>query len=111
MVEHSREDLDLVYGALANTSRRQLLELLASSAARVTDLADDFSMSLAGVSKHIGVLEDAGLVRRVISGREHTLSLRPEPLAGAASWLFGYRHFWEGRLDLLERRIRETSRK
>ncbi|HVH64133.1 MAG TPA: helix-turn-helix domain-containing protein [Candidatus Dormibacteraeota bacterium] len=110
MVEHSGVDLDLVYGALSNISRRKLLERLASSSARVTDLADDFSISLAGVSKHIGVLEDAGLVRRIIHGREHTLSLQPKPLAGAAAWLLDYRRFWEDRLDRLESQIRKTYR-
>ena len=111
MVEYAGHDLDLVYGALSNTSRRHVLERLVSSPARVTDLADDFSMSLAGVSKHIRVLEDARLVQRTINGREHTLSLEPGPLAGAAAWLLAYRRFWEVRLDLLERRMREARNK
>ncbi len=111
MVEYRGGNLNVVYGALSNTARRQLLERLARSPARVTDLAHDFSISLAGVSKHIGVLEEAGLVRRIIHGREHTLSLQPEPLAGAAAWLLGYRRFWEDRLDLLERRIWEARKK
>ena len=110
MVEYRGNDLDLVYGALSNASRRHLLERLASSPARVTDLADDFPISLAGVSKHIRVLEDAKLVQRTIHGREHTLSLEPQSLAGAAAWLLGYRRFWEDRLDLLDRRIREARR-
>jgi DNA-binding transcriptional ArsR family regulator len=111
MVEYRNGDLNIVYGALSNTSRRQLLERLASSPARVTDLAHDFSISLAGISKHIRVLEDAGLVRRIISGREHMLNLRPEPLAAATTWLLGYRRFWEDRLDLLERRLQEKPKK
>lgn len=110
MVEYRSDDLNLVYGALSNISRRELLERLASAPARVTDLADDFSMSLAGVSKHIRVLEGAGLVRRLVHGREHTLNLQAEPLAGATTWLLGYRRFWEDRLDALERRLTETSR-
>ncbi len=111
MVEYRAGDLDDVYGALSNAARRQLVERLASSPARVTDLANDFSISLAGVSKHIRVLEEAGLVRRTIQGREHTLSLQPQPLAGAAAWLLDYRRFWEDRLDLLDRRLRESRRR
>jgi DNA-binding transcriptional ArsR family regulator len=111
MVEYSDNDLNQVYGALSNASRRRLVERLATSPGRVTDLADDYSISLAGVSKHIRVLEDAGLVRRTVQGREHTLSLEPKPLAGAAAWLLGYRRFWEERLDLLDRRLRESGHK
>ena len=111
MVEYRSGELDRVYGALANASRRRLLERLAPSPARVTDLAERFEMSLAGVSKHIRVLEDAGLISREVQGREHRLSLEPGPLAGAAAWLSHYRRFWEERLELLDRRIRESHRK
>lgn len=111
MVEYRRAHLDAVYGALSNTTRRQVLERLAKSPARVTDLADAFSISLAGVSKHIGVLEEAGLIKRLIHGREHTMSLRSEPLADAAAWLLDYRRFWEERLDLLDKRIREVRQR
>ncbi|HEV2139809.1 MAG TPA: metalloregulator ArsR/SmtB family transcription factor [Candidatus Dormibacteraeota bacterium] len=111
MVEYPPRELDHVYGALSNSARRGLLERLAGSPARVTDLADSFPISLAGVSKHIRVLEEAGLVRREVRGREHLLTPNPAPLDGAATWLSDYRRFWEERLDLLDRRIRESRAK
>ena len=111
MVEYSPEDLDRVYGALSNSSRRQLVERLALAPARVTDLADSFPISLAGVSKHIRVLEEAGLVLRQVQGREHILSLEPAQLANASAWLSGYRRFWEERLDVLHKRLRESRKK
>jgi DNA-binding transcriptional ArsR family regulator len=72
-------------------------------------LASAFSVSLPAVSKHIHVLEAAGLVDRAVRGREHLISLDAEPLAGAAAWLIDYRRFWEQRLDLLERRLRKDG--
>ena len=107
MVEY-RGSLDRVYGALANVSRRELLERLAASPARVSDLADTFDITFAGVSKHIRVLEVAGLVKREVQGREHRLSLQTAPLVRAETWLSGYRQFWGHRLDLLDQRISES---
>jgi DNA-binding transcriptional ArsR family regulator len=101
-------DLDLVYGALAHRARRRLVEQLAPSPARVTELAAGFPVSLAATSKHIQVLEHAGLLHREVRGREHFLSLEPTPLADAAAWLASYRRFWEERLDLLEARLLES---
>jgi DNA-binding transcriptional ArsR family regulator len=96
--------LDGVYRALADSSRRAIVERLAQQGeARVTDLAAQFPMSLNAVSKHVKVLERAGLVRRQVRGREHWLSLEPEPLERAWSWIGLYRRFWESRLDSLER--------
>lgn len=111
VVEYLEGGLDEVYGALANRSRRELVARLAPGSARVTDLGDHFAMSLAGVSKHIQVLEDAGLIRRQINGREHLISLEPAPLREAAAWLLGYRRFWEERLDKLDRELRRARRK
>ena len=110
MVEYSDEELDRVYAALSSSARRGLIGLLASSSARVTEVADNFDMSLAGVSKHIRVLEDAGLVQRKVQGREHMLRLDPVPLADAASWLSSYQRFWERRLDVLDSSLREARR-
>jgi DNA-binding transcriptional ArsR family regulator len=110
MVEYSPPGLDAVYSAISHPVRRRLLGLIARHGARVTDLAAPFSMSLAAVSKHIRVLEEAGLVHRTISGREHLLTFEPSPLLSASRWLDSYRSFWEGRLDALEAHItRETS--
>src|SRR6266704_3273552 len=100
MVEYLPDQLDAVYGALSHPARRTLLERLKAAEARVTELAAPFAMSLEAVSKHIRVLESAGLVRRTIHGREHQLALEPSPLISAAGWLDPYRSFWEARLDL-----------
>ena len=75
----------------------------------MTELAAPIDSSLAAVSKHIAVLEAAGIVKRTIAGRNHLLSLEAEPLAGASGWLEFYRKFWEQRLDLLEARLRERK--
>ena len=76
----------------------------------MTELAAPFPMSLAAVSKHIRVLEEAGLVRRTIRGREHELALEPAPLMSAAQWLDSYRTFWEDRLDTLDVKLRGGTR-
>jgi len=87
-----------------------MLDRLREGELRVTDLAAPFDISLAAASKHIRVLEDAGLVRRTVIGREHRLTLDATPLRPAAEWLETYRAFWEGRLDALERHLREGKR-
>jgi DNA-binding transcriptional ArsR family regulator len=107
MVEYQRSELDAVYAALSHPVRRSLLEHLTPRGAKVTELAAPYPMSLAAVSKHIRVLESAGLVRRTIVGREHQLALEPTPLMSASTWLDSYRRFWDDRLDLLEARLRQ----
>jgi DNA-binding transcriptional ArsR family regulator len=107
MVEHSEPILDATYHALSHPARRQILARLQEGNARVTELASAFSISLAAVSKHIVVLEDAGLLRRTVSGRDHLLAIDAGPMAAAAAWLEAYRDFWEGRLDSLERLLGE----
>ena len=95
--------LDSVYGALADGSRRTIVwRLAAEGELKVTDIARPFDMSLNAVSKHIKVLEQAGLVRRRVRGRDHWLSLRSEPLATAHAWIGLYQHYWESRIDALE---------
>jgi DNA-binding transcriptional ArsR family regulator len=94
--------LDQVYGAIADPTRRAILSLLAAGEQSVGGLARRFPISFNGVSKHVKVLERAGLVQRRIRGREHHLRLRPEPLREAARWLEHYRVFWDNRLDALE---------
>ena len=94
--------LDQVYGAIADPTRREILAILAEGETNVGGLADRFPISLNGVSKHVKVLERAGLVERTVLGREHRLRLNPEPLREAAMWLEHYRTFWEGRLGALE---------
>lgn len=97
-----RFDLDRTLGALADPTRRALLQSLSRGEARVTDLARPFSISLNSVSKHIRRLERAGLVRRRRSGREHILSLNPEPLDEAVAWMERHRALWTARLDALD---------
>ena len=96
--------LDGVYAALSDSSRRTIVwRLAAEGELKVTDLARPFDMSLNAVSKHIKVLEQAGLLRRRVSGRDHWLSLRSEPLAAAYAWIGLYQRFWESRIEALDR--------
>jgi DNA-binding transcriptional ArsR family regulator len=94
--------LDRAFAALADPTRRAIVERLARSPTRVTDVAEPFRMSLNAVSKHVKVLERAGLVRRLRRGREHVLVLEPAPLRGVARWAERWERFWNGRLDRLE---------
>ncbi|MFN8581168.1 MAG: metalloregulator ArsR/SmtB family transcription factor [Gemmatimonadaceae bacterium] len=93
--------LDLVYSALADPTRRAILASLSSGDRTVGALAATFPISLNAVSKHVKVLERAGLVTRRVDGREHQLRLRAMPLRAAARWLEDYRMFWEDRLNAL----------
>ncbi len=88
--------------ALADPTRRQLVRMLAEHDCTVSQLAQPFDMSLAAVSKHIKVLEAAGVVARRVDGRVHTLTLRPESLTGALDWITIYRNFWQRRLAALD---------
>jgi DNA-binding transcriptional ArsR family regulator len=94
--------LDQVYGAIADPTRREILGILAEGEVNVGSLAERFPISLNGVSKHVKVLERAGLVERTVQGREHRLRLKAEPLHEASKWLEHYRTFWEDRLGALE---------
>ena len=94
--------LNRVYGAIADPTRRAMLGILAGGEVTVGTLADRFPITFNGVSKHVKVLEQAGLVRRDVRGREHWLRLRPAPLRDASRWLEHYRVFWDERLDALE---------
>ncbi|MBK8613335.1 MAG: winged helix-turn-helix transcriptional regulator [Flavobacteriales bacterium] len=103
------QTLDRTLAALADPTRRAILQRLSSGEARVTEVARPFSMSLNAVSKHILVLERAKLVRRRRVGRDHFLSYRPEPLDAAAKWMAETRNFWAGRLDALEQLLRDED--
>ena len=102
MIEYQSVTLDTTYSALADPSRRAMLTRLRDGDLRVTEIARPFDMSLNAVSKHLKVLERAGLVRRTVKGRDHWLSLAAEPLMDASDWIGSYRAFWERRLDALE---------
>ncbi len=109
MGEHQSARLDGVFNALCDPTRRAILARLTDADARVTDIAADFPISLNSISKHIRMLERAGLVRRAVSGRDHVLSLNAAPLSEAAQWIERYRRFWEGRLAALDAYV--TSKK
>ncbi len=102
--------LDQVYGAIADPTRRAILGILAEGDTNVGSLADRFPISLNGVSKHVKVLERAGLVERTIRGREHRLRLNAEPLREASMWLEHYRAFWDARLEALEEFLLKKER-
>jgi DNA-binding transcriptional ArsR family regulator len=102
MTEAADAQLDRTLVALADPTRRAILRRLVREEARVTDVATPFAMSLNAVSKHIRALEQAGLVRRRVEGREHYLTFDPRPLAAAATWIAAQRAFWDERLDALD---------
>src|SRR5436305_6737317 len=99
-------DLDDTRIALAAETRRSILKRLASGSARVTEVAAPFEFSLNSVSKHIRLLERAGLVRRRVAGRDHFLTLDPKPFDELTQWMERTREFWSERLDHLEAALR-----
>jgi DNA-binding transcriptional ArsR family regulator len=109
MVELQTPPLDTVFHALGDATRRRMLSDLAEGERTVGQLAKPFAMSLAAASKHIKVLESAGLIRREVRGRTHLCRLDPGPLASAHQWLGFYERFWAGRLDVLERLLRSED--
>ena len=110
MDEYRPARLDAVFGAVADPTRRAILARLANADARVTDIANNFPVSLNSVSKHIKILERAGLVRREIIGRDHVLSLNATPFDEASAWIEEYRRFWESKLAALERFVTKRRR-
>ena len=110
MVEYSGDRLSSTFHALAHPLRRQIVALLIQQVkATVLEIAAHFDISLNGVSKHLKVLEKAGVIRREIQGRMHYCSLRTESLDEAEAWLTHYRQFWQTRLDLLEQVLEEKK--
>jgi DNA-binding transcriptional ArsR family regulator len=103
MVEYSAGHLDRTFNALAHPVRREVIAHLAERSASISEVASWFDISLNGVSKHVKVLEQAGLLTRTVAGRTHYVALQPERLREANEWIAYYRHFWEQRLDALER--------
>ena len=103
--------LDLAFAALADPTRRCIVARLARGPARVTDIAQPFAMSLNAVSKHLKLLERAGLVHRRRVGREHFLKLRAAPLRAVTQWASRYERFWSQRLDALGDFLAATSDK
>ena len=106
MVEH---DLNRVFHALGDPTRRAILDRLTRGEATVSDLSQPFPLSLAAISKHLGVLERAGLVTRESRGRERLCRINPAALDDARAWLEFHQRFWTGRLDALEALVATTT--
>lgn len=106
----NESQLDTVFNALGDATRRRMLRELAGGEHTVSELAEPFSMSLAAASKHIKVLENAGLIEREIEGRVHRCRLAAAPLKDAHAWLSAYESFWSARLDALEALLRKADR-
>src|SRR5258708_15273075 len=106
MVELQTPQMNSVFHALGDATRRHMLRDLAGGERTVSQLAEPFAISLAAASKHIKVLENAGMIRREVRGRTHLCRLDPGPLASAHEWLSFYERFWTSRLDMLEQLLR-----
>ena len=109
MAERAR-DLDAVFAALAHPIRRAIIERLAQGGCAVSALAEPHDVSLPAISKHLRVLEDAGLLEQTPDGRVRRCTLRAAPLSAAFSWIVQYRIFWEQRLDALARHVEGERR-
>lgn len=109
MVELEDGQLDAVFQALADGTRRTMLQLLTHGECSVGELGAPFRMSFAGASKHVKALERAGLLSRTVQGRAHVCRLEPAALAQADAWLRYYEQFWNNRLDALERELRRDT--
>ena len=109
MVESETLQLNGIFHALGDATRRRMLRELAEGDRTVSQLAEPFTISLAAASKHIKVLESAGLIRREVRWRTHVCRLEPGPLARAHEWLGFYERFWTDRLDVLERLLRDEE--
>jgi DNA-binding transcriptional ArsR family regulator len=110
MVNYSGDGLDSTFAALSDATRRGILARLAEQGeTSVSDLAAPYKMSLPAVSKHLRVLEHAGLVSRQKDGRVHRCRLRAEPMKDAAAWIEHYRQFWEAQLDSLARYLEDSA--
>ncbi|MEM7136290.1 MAG: metalloregulator ArsR/SmtB family transcription factor [Myxococcota bacterium] len=102
--------LDSVFAALSDPTRRRILARLVEGEASVGELAAPFSMSQPAISKHLKVLEHAGLVERSVDGTRRPARLRPEPLAAANTWLESYRALWEAKFEQLDTLLRDLAR-
>ena len=111
MVQYSRARLDASFGALSDATRRGVLERLGRSDASITELAEKFHKTLTGMKKHVGVLEQAGLVSTEKVGRVRTCKLSPRGLGDEAAWIEKWRQLWDARFDELGKVVEELDRK
>src|SRR5690348_4733914 len=111
MVQYSQTRFDTSFAALSDATRRGILEQLGRADASITDLADKFHMTLTGMKKHVGVLEQAGLVTTEKVGRVRTCKLGLRRLEEEAAWIERYRQLWASRFDALDQVVAELKRK
>src|ERR1700759_813103 len=111
MVQHSAAHLDASFAALSDATRRGVLEQLGRADASITELAEKFHMTLTGMKKHVGVLEQAGLVAPQKIGRGRTCKLGLRRLEDEAAWIENYRRLWDARFDALDNLVEELKRK
>ena len=111
MVQHLHTHFNTSFAALSDATRRGVLEQLARADASITDLADKFDMTLTGMKKHVGVLEQAGLVTTAKVGRVRTCKIGPCRLEEEMEWIARYRQFWDARFEALDRVIEELKGK
>ena len=111
VVQYSHAPLDDSFAALSDATRRGVLEQLGRSDASITDLAEKFHMTLTGMKKHVGVLEEAGLVITEKVGRVRTCKLGPRRLEEETTWLETYRQLWSSRFDELDKLVEELKQK
>jgi DNA-binding transcriptional ArsR family regulator len=111
MVQYLSSRLDASFAALADVTRRGVLEQLGRADASITNLAEKFHMTLTGMKKHVGVLEQAGLVTTEKVGRVRTCKLGPRPLQEETAWIERYRRLWDSRFDELDKVVEELKQK
>jgi DNA-binding transcriptional ArsR family regulator len=111
MVQYARTRFDSSFAALSDATRRGVLEQLGRADASITELAERFHMTLTGMKKHVGVLEQAGLVTTAKVGRVRTCTLGPRRLDDEAAWIERYRKLWDARFDELDNVVEELKRK
>jgi DNA-binding transcriptional ArsR family regulator len=111
MVQCPQTRFDASFAAICDATRRGVLEQLGRADASITELADKFHMTLTGMKKHVGVLEQVGLVTTEKVGRVRTCKLGPSRLEEEAAWIEGYRRLWEARFDELDRVVEQLKRK
>jgi len=111
MVQYMKARLDASFAALSDATRRGVLERLGRADASITDLAEKFHMTLTGMKKHVGVLEQAGLVTTEKVGRVRTCKLGPRRLEEVTAWIERYRQLWDSRFDELDKVVEELKRK
>ena len=111
MVKYYTDTLDVTFMALADPTRRAILTRLTENEHTVSELAEPFDISLPAVSKHLRILENAGLILREKQGRVHNFQLDAGPMQDAASWIEKYRIFWEKQFDSLEKYLQKTKNK